>query len=293
MGADSIDTVCLRYLLFLFCIYNLLNKTPKLLRIKMSFYTFIGILFLTILFFLNLLFLFLGYKYSSKYKSSRKDQKESSMKIIEGSMLALLGLLLAFTFSSAVNKFDQRRTLIIDETNAIGTFYLRLDLLSIESKETAKKMLKTYLDLHIKAYQALPDIQEAEYYLGESHKYQIKIWNEVTSSCATMKNRYSCMLIIPALNQVIDIENMRIKNMQLHPPKYIFVLLIFVSLVATFFIGSHISSRKETSIVHIVFYSLIISLIIFTIIDMEYPRLGFIRVDSFDQVLVDLQRSLN
>ncbi len=259
----------------------------------MSFYTFIGILFLTILFFLNLLFLFLGYKYSSKYKSSRKDQKESSMKIIEGSMLALLGLLLAFTFSSAVNKFDQRRTLIIDETNAIGTFYLRLDLLSIESKETAKKMLKTYLDLHIKAYQALPDIQEAEYYLGESHKYQIKIWNEVTSSCATMKNRYSCMLIIPALNQVIDIENMRIKNMQLHPPKYIFVLLIFVSLVATFFIGSHISSRKETSIVHIVFYSLIISLIIFTIIDMEYPRLGFIRVDSFDQVLVDLQRSLN
>lgn len=256
-------------------------------------YAFIGMLFLTILFLLNLLFLFLGYKYSKKYKLNPNTQKASSMQIIEGSMLALLGLLLAFTFSSAVNKFDQRRTLIIDEANAIGTLHLRLDLLPIEPKTTTRQLLKTYLDLHIKAYQALPNIQKAEYYLGESHKYQAQIWDEVTGACTLMNNNYSCMLLVPALNQVFDIENMRIKNMQLHPPKYIFVLLIFVSLVATFFIGSHIYSRKEASIAHIVFYSLVISLIIFTIIDIEYPRLGFIRVDSFDKVLIDLKSALN
>ncbi|WP_156812305.1 bestrophin-like domain [Legionella tunisiensis] len=215
------------------------------------------------------------------------------MQIIEGSMLALLGLLLAFTFSSAVNKFDHRRALIIDEANAIGTLYLRLDLLPIEKQETAKQTLKTYLDFHIKAYQALPNIQDAERYLEASHEYQTKLWSEAIGSCTKMKNNYSCMLIIPALNQVFDIENKRIKNMQLHPPKYIFVLLIFVALVATFFIGSHIYSRKGTSIVHTVSYSLVISLVIFTIIDMEYPRLGFIRVDSFDQVLIDLKHSLN
>lgn len=259
----------------------------------MSFYTFIGLLFLTILFFLNLFFLFLGYKYAKKCKLNQNPQKESSMQIIEGSMLALLGLLLAFTFSSAVNKFDQRRALIIDEANAIGTLYLRLDLLPIESKKIAKNMLKTYLDLHIKAYQALPNIQEAEHYLGESHQYQTNIWNEATDSCSDMKSNYPCMLLIPALNQVFDIENTRIKNMLLHPPKYIFVLLIFVSLVATFFIGSHIHSRKQASSAHIIFYSLVISLIIFTIIDMEYPRLGFIRVDSFDQVLINLKSSLD
>lgn len=259
----------------------------------MDFYTIIGGLFLVGLFFLNLVFLLLGYNYSKNRKVKQSSQQESSMQIIEGSMFALLGLLLAFTFSSAVNKFDQRRTLIIDEANAIGTLYLRLDLLPIESQNTARQMVKTYLDLHIKAYQAIPNIQEAMWYLGESHQYQSKLWDEATSSCAKMKNNYSCMLVIPALNQVFDIENMRLKIMQLHPPKYIFMLLIFVSLVAIFFIGSHIHSRQTASRAHIVFYSVVISLIIFTIIDMEYPRLGFIRVSSFDQVLIDLKGSLN
>ncbi|WP_298625917.1 hypothetical protein [uncultured Legionella sp.] len=208
-------------------------------------------------------------------------------------MFALLGLLLAFTFSSAINKFDQRRALIIDQANSIGTLYLRLDLLPIEKKEAIRKILKTYLDFHIKAYQAIPDIPKAQYYLKKSHEYQTQVWNKTLSSCKQMDKSYSCLLLIPALNQVLDIENTRVQSMQMHPPIYIFVLLIFVDLVATFFIGSHIHILKEVSILHIAFYSLVISLIIFTIIDMEYPRLGFIRVDSFDQVLINLKNSLN
>lgn len=270
-------------------IYTL--SIPPKSGIKMNFYTFMGMLFLVILFLLNLFSLLLGYKYSKKYKLKQDSPKEGSMQIIEGSMFALLGLLLAFTFASAINKFDHRRTLIIEEANAIGTLYLRFDLLPMENRDNARQALKTYLDLHIKAYQAIPNIQNAEHYLDESHKWQAVIWNEATNGCAKVKNNYACMLVIPALNQVFDIENMRIKNLQMHPPKYIFVLLIFVALVATFFIGSHIHGRKGTSILHIISYSLVISLIIFTIIDMEYPRLGFIRVDSFDQVLIDLRRS--
>lgn len=259
----------------------------------MNFYHVMSALFLVFLFLLNLLSFYLGYKYSKKYSLKPNTQKAGSMQIIEGSMFALLGLLLAFTFSSAINKFDQRRALIIDEANAIGTLYLRFDLLPTGPKEALKQSLKTYLNLHIKAYQSIPNVRTAEDFLEKSHVYQTKMWNEATTSCMQMKNNYSCMLLVPALNQVFDIENTRLRNTQIHPPVYIFVLLLFVALVATFFIGSNIHSEKELSISHIAFYSLIISLIIFTIIDMEYPRLGFIRIDSFDQVLTKLETSLN
>ncbi|MFJ1267138.1 hypothetical protein ACD661_01045 [Legionella lytica] len=258
----------------------------------MNLYTITGVLFVFILFGLMMLSLFLGYKYSNHFKSSQKIKKEGGVQIIEGSMFALLGLLLAFTFSSAVTKLEHRKELIIDEANAIGTLSLRFDLLPAEEREQFKTTLKNYLNVHIKAYRAIPNMAEVNRYLDKSHAYQNKLWSDAALFCSGTKSNYPCMLIMPALNQVFDIENTRLKNTLLHPPIYIFVLLVGVALVATFFIGNNLGYSKDISMIHIIFYALVISLVIFSIVDIEYPRLGFIRVDSFDSVLIDLRASL-
>lgn len=258
----------------------------------MNIYTISGVVFLLGLFCLIVLALFLGHKYSVAYKIKQTSTKKEGMQIIETSMFALLGLLLAFTFSSAVNKLDHRKALIIDEANAIGTLNLRLDLLPTEQNGSLKQNLKDYVDTHIKAYRAIPNMPEVERYLNESHDYQNQLWTNAASICSSIKTNYPCMLIMPALNEVFDMENSRIKNTLIHPPLYIFVLLIGVTLVTTFFIGNNIGNRKDLSIVHITLYALVISLVIFSIIDMEYPRLGFIRINDFDKVLIDLRASL-
>ena len=81
---------------------------------------------------------------------------------IEGAVLALLGLLLAFTISGAGGRFDARRQLIVEETNAIGTAYLRLDMLPHAVQPALRENFRRYVDTRIEVYRKLPDIVAAK-----------------------------------------------------------------------------------------------------------------------------------
>jgi hypothetical protein len=77
---------------------------------------------------------------------------------IEGSVLALLGLLIAFTFSGASARFDTRRQLIVEATNHIGTAYLRLDLLPAGAQPALRESFRRYVDARIEVNRKLPDM---------------------------------------------------------------------------------------------------------------------------------------
>jgi hypothetical protein len=77
-----------------------------------------------------------------------------------------------------------------------------------------------------------------------------------------------------------------------HPPRIVFAMLALMACAAAFMAGHGMSGSKVRSWVHSVGFAGILAVTVFVIMDMEYPRLGFIRVDSFDQVLVDLRQSM-
>lgn len=81
---------------------------------------------------------------------------------MEGAVFALLGLLIAFTFSGAATRFDTRRQLIIEETSDIGTAYLRLDLLPVEAQPGLREKFREYVDARLEVYRKLPDIAAAK-----------------------------------------------------------------------------------------------------------------------------------
>lgn len=72
---------------------------------------------------------------------------------IDGAVFALLGLLIAFTFSGATSRFDDRRNLIIEETNDVSTAYLRPDLLPASSQPPLRELFRQYLDARLETYQ--------------------------------------------------------------------------------------------------------------------------------------------
>lgn len=78
---------------------------------------------------------------------------------VEGAVLALMGLLVAFTFSGAATRFDARRQLIVQEANAIGTAWLRLDLLSASAQPELRELFRRYLDSRLATYQKMPDLE--------------------------------------------------------------------------------------------------------------------------------------
>src|SRR2546430_6841054 len=96
---------------------------------------------------------------------------------VDGAVFALLGLLIAFTFSGALARFDTRRELIVEETNAIGTAYLRLDLLPAAAQPEVREGFRKYVDSRLALYRNLPDIEAAKAELARSAELQHEIWS--------------------------------------------------------------------------------------------------------------------
>ena len=212
---------------------------------------------------------------------------------VEGAVFGLLGLLLAFTFSGAASRFDERRHLIIEEANAIGTAYLRLDLLPAEEQPPLRDLFRSYLDSRLAAYRKLPDINAAMMELNHSAQLQKEIWTRAVAASEGEASRSARMLLIPALNQMIDITTTRTAARRMHPPAIIFLMLATLSLVASLLAGYGMARAKTRGWFHIFGFAIIMSVAVYVIIDLEFPRAGFIRVDSFDHVLVEVRESMN
>lgn len=211
--------------------------------------------------------------------------------VIEGAVFALLGLLVAFTFSGAASRFDARRQLIIEETNAIGTAYLRLDLLRPEAQPALRARFREYVDARLDAYRKLPDLSAARAELARGKVVQQEIWQQavVASSQAPAP---AAILLLPALNQMFDIGTTRTLAASIHPPLTIFVMLGALVLISAVFAGHGMAASKTRSWMHVFGLAVTLAVTVYVIIDIEYPRLGLIRVDAFDRALVELRQAM-
>src|SRR6188768_4289970 len=97
--------------------------------------------------------LWLG-KRIARMRAKEGAEAQASSGAIGGATFALLGLLIAFTFSGAASRFDARRDLVVQETNAIGTAYLRLDVLAPEARAQLQEKFRRYVDLRAGAFKA-------------------------------------------------------------------------------------------------------------------------------------------
>lgn len=210
--------------------------------------------------------------------------------VVEGAVFALLGLLIAFTFSGAASRFDERRKLIVEEANAIGTAYLRLDLLPSAAQADLRESFRRYLDARLAVYRAVPDLAKVKAELARAAGLQQEIWTK--SLAATAGVQPATMLLLPALNEMFDITTTRTMAGQMHPPGIIFVLLCGLAVLSALLAGYAASGTAARNWVHTIVFALTLAGAVYVILDIEFPRLGLIRVDAFDQVLVDLRHSM-
>ena len=218
---------------------------------------------------------------------------EAGVGTVEGAVFALLGLLIAFTFSGAASRFDTRRQLIIEETNDIGTAYLRLDLLSAEAQPGLREKFRQYVDTRLEVYRKLPDIAAAKEELAKANRLQVEIWRQsVAASRVQGASAAAPMLLLPALNAMIDITTTRTMAGQMHPPMIIFALLFGLALASSLLVGYGMASSKARNWLHMLGLAFVMAVSVYVILDIEYPRLGFIRVDDFDRALVELRESM-
>jgi hypothetical protein len=211
---------------------------------------------------------------------------------VEGAIFALFGLLVAFTFSGAATRFEDRRHVIVEEANDIGTAYLRIDLLPADAQPEIRDLFRRYTDTRAKIYHNVDSLETVRQRLAESQELQNEIWQKSVVAAARTGNTAASMLLLPALNAMIDITTTRISATENHPPNVIFAMLGVIALATSLMAGFEMAGSQRRSWLHIASYALIFALSVYVILDLEYPRMGLIRVDSFDHYLVDVRNTM-
>lgn len=221
------------------------------------------------------------------------ESKHDGTTAAEAAVVALLGLLIAFTFSGAGSRFDTRRDLIVQETNAIGTAWLRIDLLPADRQQQVRDLFRKYVDARLDTYRAVPDMKAVAAAMARADALQREIWSSSVAGARETGSTPAYTLLLPALNEMIDITTTRTAATRMHPPLAVYTILAVLALVASVFAGYGMSGRRVVSWIHRFGFAVVITVAVYLIVDFEFPRLGLIRVNSMDQLMVDLRQSMN
>lgn len=212
----------------------------------------------------------------------------------EGAIFALLGLLVAFTFSGAASRFEARRHLITEEANAMGTAWLRLDVLAEADQGPLRELFRRYASLRVAAYQRVRDEAAAAATQAATLDLQGEMWRRAMAAVrGAGAAPGAAQVLLPALNEMFDIVTTRGMAMRNHPPLAIYLLLGVLCVVGSMLFGYSLSPSRNPHWLHRLSFAGITALAIYVILDLEFPRRGLIRIDGEDGVLVELGRTFD
>ncbi|HTR01982.1 MAG TPA: DUF4239 domain-containing protein [Thermoanaerobaculia bacterium] len=232
----------------------------------------------------------MGLRAGRRRLAAEGESARTGLGAIDGAVFGLMGLMIAFAFHGAATRFDVRRDLIVREANDIGTAYLRLDLLPAPAQPPLRELFRRYVDARLEVYRRLPDVSAAREALARAEALQRQIW---TASVEAARDApQATMLLLPALNAMIDVTTTRTTALQTHPPAVVFAMLGFLALACSLLAGYGMAGAPSRSLLHVFAFAAILTVTVYVILDYEFPRHGLIRVDSVDQLLVDLRQAM-
>jgi uncharacterized membrane protein len=232
-----------------------------------------------------------GYRIGNR-ASKKSEYAHEGIGTLGAAVFALLGLLLGFTFANGISHLDQRRQLIIQEANSISTAYLRLDLLPPNQQPEMRHLFREYLNSRLEVYQKLPDMSAVDAELSHAAHLQQEIWSKAVIAGSSDPTQNVDRLLLPALNDMVDVTTSRTIALHTHLPPLIFGLSVAVALLSGLLAGYDMAKRRHRSWLHMMLYSLAIALTVFTFLDLDYPRFGLIRLNAADNAMLTLRDSI-
>lgn len=220
-------------------------------------------------------------------KSPRAAEGLSSS--VQGAVLGLLGLLLGFSFAMAVSRYDARRSLAVEEANAIGTTWLRAPFLGEAQGSEIRTLLRRYTELRLEVSRASDD--DIPKVLEESTTIQNRLW-EIASKAAIEKPDPLSVSFITTLNEMIDLQASRLAAYRNHVPGSVWMLLLVVAGCGAWATGNISSVTGHRSIFNQITFPVLISVVITLISDVDRPHKGFIKVSQkpFHELLDSLRQ---
>ncbi|SFK38818.1 hypothetical protein [Methylocapsa palsarum] len=229
----------------------------------------------------------LGFRGGRRLGRAAQERAKFETGSIQASVLGLLALLLGFTYSASMSNFQERRTLVVKEANAIGTAYLRAQLLQKPLAQQAGLLLRRYTDLHLQWAAATET--EAARIARQGDEVQKEIW-AIAARAAEQDRGPVTALFISSVNDLIDVGGERVASNSNRLPIQMFGLLGVLALVGMGLTGYGCGLSGERSFAATTTVSLLIVALTLVICDIHEPRQGLIHESQ--QSLIDARAAM-
>ena len=232
----------------------------------------------------------LGFRLGSAHRSDSDDRAGVALTTIIGALLGLLALLLGFTFSMAVSRYDARRRLVVEDANAIGTAFLRTQFLPEAERAASAQRLRRYVDVRLELHQAASEGTPTAAGLDETKRLQDELWALAVGAADAQQQSLPIQLYVASLNQLIDVHGERYAVVLASLPEAVLHLLFVMTVGTGGLIGYACGRVGQRYGVSTTIFAMLIVGVIMVIMDLDRPRHGLIRVSQ--QPIVDLQQAL-
>jgi hypothetical protein len=240
---------------------------------------------LIVSFLLTLLAVEAGY-WLGRWRHQREHERDETASATVGITLGLLAFTLAFTFSMAADRFDNRKVLVLEEANAIGTTYLRALLVPAPASSEVRALLRQYVDTRLEATTHPEKLAEMN---ARSQKLHGLLWQQAVAAAAAQDSERTS-LFISSLNDVIDVHAKRLAAVRNRVPDAIWIFLLLTAVLGMASMGYHTGLSGSRRTVAVIFLTLAFSGSLTLIADLDRSREGFVQVTQ--RALEDLQQSM-
>lgn len=223
----------------------------------------------------------IAYRTGLRIRRRADNESKSLTGSLQASILGILALLLGFTFSMAMQRYDSRSHALIDEANAIGTAILRVGLLPAEMQNEAESLFQRYVDLRIRISGIdLTRQNERSAYGAEISELQNDLWTLAVNATAVDPRPVTTGAFVQSLNQVIDAEARRTALLKMHVPETVLILLFIAFIASGGIIGYSGGLGGQRVALPTSVAALLIAMVVFIIIDLDRPKRGLIQIDQ-------------
>ncbi|MDB5271422.1 MAG: hypothetical protein JWP58_4462 [Hymenobacter sp.] len=257
--------------------YSLLYRTDSRLLVFMLF----GLL---------LLLTWAGLWEGRRRKSYITNTTEQSVAV--ASLLALQGLLLAFSFSMASARFEARRDALVALAASFRTVVLRADLYPNPERAGFRRELRRYLEARIAFGEAPDDSTTIRATLVHADTASNQVWHRVVRLSGNPQYAMATDKMVDALNEVTVNGVTRQASLRVHVPDAVMYMLFIIALITAFFSGYVSANRARFDWMAIVTFHLMVTLVVFITLELDRPRRGIIRPTDVQEILVDQLRLL-
>jgi len=233
----------------------------------------------------------IGFRIGVRRRQSATKASRVHINAIQTSILGIIALLLAFTFSLSIQRFDRRSDAVVDEANAIRASYLRAELIPVPLRDEVDAILRDYLQLRIEEGELpLSDHSGRNALLAKMKQSQSALWSYARRAADLNPTSESTLFFLQAVSDINDTFVKREAALDRHVPEVVLMLMYVTFLMTGAIIGftSGVSAHRPSFGSYIMVTFMV--LLVFVILDLDRPRRGLIIINH--QSFIDLRETM-